>query len=399
MQGMGYASALGVLSRAIPVPDGPNAIPLTGFGYLASAGDRASPADGVGASGIHVFEVHGDHWNWKQSIPSLSPASLTLHPNQRVLYVANEVDEHENLPRGTVEAYKIHAHDGSLTPLNRQPLSLSGVKPRHVAVSPDGKYLVVAIHGGGAYNVLPIAFDGTLGRVSQILKEVGAGSHPDYQASAHPHTLMFDATGQHLLATDEGCDRLSVFAFQNGRMMRTGQAFSQPVSGPGQLASHPSGELLYVSNTFDGSIDCYRWHADVGRVEHQQRVMTSPKTAPCEARYLAISSSGRFLYTAFANEGISVWEIDPVTGKISVIQQGVLTNRSFRALILSPDNRRLFVSDAHQHELLSMPVHTGSGKLGTAFTIAATPSPGKVVIKYVRLRNVDSAKMSLETIV
>jgi 6-phosphogluconolactonase len=379
MQGIGYVSGIGLLNKIAPVNKMPEAAhscmaPKTGFAYVGST-------DEVGTSGIHVFEIRGDHWKWKQSIPSRSPVSLLLHPNQQSLYVVNEVDEHEGLPRGTVEAYRINAHDGTLALINRQPLSLSGINPRHATVSPDGNYLVVAIHGGGAYNVLPIGPDGALQRVSQIMKEVGAGTHPVYQASAHPHTVVFDAKGQYLLATDAGCDRINLFTFQNGRMMRTRQTLSQPVSGPGHLAMHPSGKLFYVSNTLDGSIDCYRC-SDEREIRHEQRIATHAKTSADEAQHIVLSSSGRNLYVA-SDEGISVWEIDPITGKLSAIQQWSMKNRSLRTLILSPDQQHLLVADSSQHELLSIPVHVESGKLGAASIVANAIPATSLAVKYI----------------
>jgi 6-phosphogluconolactonase len=381
LQGVGYASAFSVLNKSTlgskaSLPIGPDATPLTGFAYVGSGDDAVS-------SEIHVFEMRGDHWKLRQSIPSRSPVSLSLHPNRQFLYVANAVDEYEKLPRATVEAYKIDARDGSLVLMNRQPLSLSGIRPRHVAVSPDGNYLVVAIHGGGAYNVLPIAPDGSVGRVSQILKEVGSGSHPVYQASAHPHSVAFDETGKHLLATDEGSDRISIFTFQNGRMARTLETLCKPVSGPGHLVKHTSGNFLYVSNTLDGSIDCYCWRADAGKMKHEQRIEMNRNTASGEAPHLVISSSGRILYAASVDEGISVWGIDSATGKLAFIQRLGLANRSLRSLILSVDNRRMFAADGKQHELLSIPVDAESGELGAAFIAAKTRSPRGLAVKYI----------------
>ena len=379
LQGIGYTSGIGLLHKITPVNKMPGAAhsgmaPKIGFAYVGSV-------DEVGTSAIHIYEIRGDHWKWKQSIPSRSPVSLLLHPNQQSLYVVNEVDEHEGLPRGTVEAYRIDAHDGSLALMNRQPLSLSGIKPKHAAVSPDGNYLIVAIHGGGAYNVLPLAPDGSVQRVSQILKEIGGGTHPVYQASAHPHTVAFNATGQYLLATDAGCDRINLFTFQNGRMMRIGQTLSQPVSGPGHLAMHPSGKFFYVSNMLDGSIDCYRC-ANEKEMHREQRIAIHTKTAAREAQHIVISSSGRNLYAA-SDECILVWEIDPITGKLSAFQQRSMTNRSLRTLILSPDHEHLLAADSSRHELLSIPVHAESGKLGAASIVANAIPFTSLAVKYI----------------
>ena len=375
LQGIGYSSVLGALDNILPRSKALlhaqiDAVSPAGFAYIAS-------------KGIDVFEVSGDHWTWKQKHPSRSPVSLTLHPTQQFLYAANEVDEHEGLPRGTVEAYRINSESGFLTLINRQPLSLSGIKPRHIAVSPDGKHLVVTIHGGGAYNILPIEQDGTLGRVTQILKEAGAGSHPIHQASAHPHTVVFDPAGRHILATDEGCDRISVFAFRNGRMMRTFDTVSQPASRPGYLAMHSTGNFFYVSSLLDGSIDCYRYSQDLEKIEHEQRVMTAQRITARAAQSLVISSSGRSLYTSSSDQGVSVWKIDSATGKLSIVQQSILKDRSLTSLTLSSDDRHLFVFDNRQNELLSLAIHPESGELGTVFTVARITMPKSLVFKYI----------------
>jgi 6-phosphogluconolactonase len=379
LQGIGCASAASALCKVVRSNDllssrSEETLPK-GFAYVGSIND-------AGATGIHVFEICGDYWNCRQSVPSQSPISLALHPSQRYLYAANDVDEHERLPRGTVEAYEI-ADNGNLTLINRQPLSLSGTRPRHIAISPDGKNLVVAIHGGGAYNVLPIAHDGSVGRLAQILKDVGAGSHPYYQKSAHPHTVAFDKTGQHVLATDEGCDRLSVFTFQNGRMMRTQQIHSRSGSGLGHFALHPGGNFLYLSNTVDGSIDCYCWLANRREVKYERRVATNLKSTPWEANQLIISESGRSLFVVSGHESILVWEINPETGELSLRQQWSVKNSSLQILTISPDKRRLLVADSRQHILLSIPIHAEIGELGVARAVAKIGMARTLIVKYI----------------
>jgi 6-phosphogluconolactonase (cycloisomerase 2 family) len=363
LQGIGYTAAFSVLSKSIPAQTALASAPPLAYAYVASAGSE-----------IHVFEVRGDDWMCKQSIPSRSPASLAFHPVQRVLYVANEISEYEWLPRGTVEAYRMDASDGTLALINRQQLSLSGIRPRHLAVSPDGKYLVVAIHGGGAYNVLPIESDGTVGRVIQIFKEVGTGPHPIYQASAHPHTVVFDPAGQHVLTTDEGCGRISIFTFRNGKMERTAQILHRPECGPGHLAMHPSGRFFYVSNRLDSSIACYRW-------DTHKAVTSESMTPTAEIHRLLVSLSGDVLYAASA-EGISLWQIDPGGGKLSFRQQWNPKNRSLVSLSLSSDGQRLFAIDSQQHEVISVPVQGESGDLGTASAVTKITSPMALVMKH-----------------
>ena len=105
--------------------------------------------------------------------------------------------------------------------------------PRHLAIAPDGQHMVVAAYGGGAYNVLPIKPDGTIGPVTQIIKEIGR------QRTAHPHSLLFHPSGQFLITTDFGADRINVFQFTAGRLTRLQQIQTPPGSGPAELTINP----------------------------------------------------------------------------------------------------------------------------------------------------------------
>jgi 6-phosphogluconolactonase len=259
---------------------------------------------GCGDDSLRVFRLQGELWTQIQRVPSLAPACVSLSPVQETLYVANEVDEYGGLPRGTVEAFHIHPGDGRLTLLSRIALSLSATRPRHMAVSPDGKLLAVAAYGGGIYNLVAIAQDGSLAQVSSIFKDAGCGPHAQLQASAHPHTLLFDAGGRHLLSSDFGSDRLSVFAFEDGGLRRVMQRSTGQGSGPGNCVLHPSGSFVYAWHGLEGALACYRFESGtVG--EEVQRV-------PLSGGGLALHPSGRMLYTA---QG--AWRIDAESGRLS----------------------------------------------------------------------------------
>jgi 6-phosphogluconolactonase len=259
---------------------------------------------GCGDDSLRVFRLQGESWTQIQRVSSRAPACVLLSPAQQTLYVANEVDEHEGMPRGTVEAFHIHPGDGRLTPLSGTGLSLSATRPRHMAVSPDGKLLAVAAYGGGIYNLIALAQDGSLGQISSIFKDAGCGTHAQLQASAHPHTLLFDAEGRHLLSSDFGSDRLNVFAFQDGGLERLMQRSTGEGSGPGHCVFHPSGSFVYASHGLEGSLVCYRFErGTVG--EEVQRV-------PLSAGGLTVHPSGRMLYTAQ-----DTWRIDAENGRLS----------------------------------------------------------------------------------
>jgi 6-phosphogluconolactonase len=276
-----------------------------------------------------------------------------------MLYVANEVEFHEGLPRGTVEAFHVDPLDGRLTLSSRQPLSLSATRPRHMALSPDGGLLAVAAYGGGIYNLFSIAEDGSLGQPRHIFKDVGCGA-----ASAHPHTLFFDVGGRHLLSSDFGSERLSVFAVDENRLHRRMQRPTGTGSGPGASVLHPSGSFFYTWHDLESTLVCYRYNGGmVG--ETIQRI-------PCSAGALAMHPSGRALYTSHG-----VWRIDAATGRLTRTQD-VLPASS--QIAVAPGGESVFVL-ATEGSIYKVAADRMTGKLHCEARVAVVTEPKSIAVK------------------
>jgi 6-phosphogluconolactonase len=215
---------------------------------------------------IQVMRVDGETFEHRQSIESIRPAALTVHPNGRYLYAANDVAEHAGLSRGTVEAFAINAKMGTLTRIGKQPLSLSATGPRGIAIAPNGGYLIVAAYEGGIYNALPIDGEGKLGSVSAIRKEVGAGAHPERQLSAHPHSVIFDRAGRYAISSDLGCDWVSVWRVEKNRFTRVNRTRLAPGAGPGAIALDADGKLLNIGHEMAGLVSTHRYSSETGEI-------------------------------------------------------------------------------------------------------------------------------------
>ncbi len=191
--------------------------------------------------------------------------ALAQPSGSRILYVASEGKEHDGLPRGVIETYRIER--GVKTLLARQAMSLSATQPRALVISPDGRHLIVAAFGGGIYNVFPIERDGTPGTVTGIFKELGSGPHPIHQTSAHPHSLLFDNSGRFLLASDLGCDRVSAFTLSaEGQLARVSTLQLKPGIGPGALTFLSSGAIIQVKNELTGGTSSCRFNPLTGEL-------------------------------------------------------------------------------------------------------------------------------------
>ncbi|QNK65249.1 lactonase family protein [Variovorax sp. PAMC26660] len=403
MQWIGGASALGALTPLLPAnAQTPNAAspgattagvavnetPTPRFAYVGTYTSNApgGTAGGPASKGIHVLAFADGGWPQVQTVASANPSFLAVHPSRGFLYAINEIDTYQGLPTGTAEAYAIDERSGRLTLINRQPLSLSGVVPAHLAVSPDGRALVVALYGGGAYNVLPIGADGTLGKVSGIEKETGSGPDAERQESPHPHMVLFDASGQRVIATDLGSDRINVFSLADGKLSLLGRTPVSPGSGPRHLALLPSQRFLYVVSELDATVACFGYDAASGKVgEQRQRISTVPEgfTGQKNAAALVMHPSGQFLYATNRRlksdhpmaDSIAAFRIDATSGALTPLQHWGEGLRFPRALAMAPGGSHLYALSQKGDTILRLRIDPASGKLDQPVQVAQVPTP------------------------
>jgi 6-phosphogluconolactonase len=389
LQQAGSLSAAGALSAALPSEAWPIGEEVTQmraagspprFAYVASAST-------YGEHHIAAFAVNGDRWNQIQAIDSRSPNALVLHPNQNVLYVANQVSEHEGLPCATVEAFRIDTKSGELSLLKRQRLSLSGTHPSCIAISPDGRSMVVALDGGGAYNLLPLDENGVPEQVSSIIKETGAGLHPEHQGSARPRSVLFDPVHHNLLSADLGCDRLSVFSVSDGKMTRNHHVNTVSGSGPARLVLHPSSDVLYAASELDGSLSSYAYQRSTGKIGKPLQTFANPKASakviPRHAS-LVVHPSGKFLYSSLSDSDgvITVWRVHAVTGTLSQIQSFNAATTSPRGLHVSQNGSDLYVLDEIAGSVSRICIDQSSGELGSTRRQVEVIGATSIALKY-----------------
>jgi 6-phosphogluconolactonase len=338
------------------------------FAYVAS-----------GEGSLDVFSLRGDRWKSTQRVPSRAPASILLSAAQRTLYVANEVDVHDGLPRGTVESFHIDPFEGHLTLLDRQPLTLSATRPRHMALSPDGNLLAVAAYGGAIYNLFPIAEDDSLGQTSGIFKQAGCGPHAHSQASAHPHTLLFDASGRHLISSDSGSDRLNVFAVDGGRLERRSQRATGDGSGPGACALHPAGSLFYAWHELQSTLACYRYDGVSGTMGDAFQRLSLPMAS---LHALALHPTGRMLYTTQGNPNeLRAWHVDAKDGRLTHAHVVPLEEATPTRITAAPDGESLFILDGLRGSIYKVTADRVTGELHCKAEVAVVNEPKSIALK------------------
>jgi 6-phosphogluconolactonase (cycloisomerase 2 family) len=310
-------------------------------------------------------------WTRVQTIASENPAALVVAREGKALYAVNEVGVHNGLPVGTVEAFAIGT-GGHLTKLNRQPLSLSATMPRDAAMSPDGKSLLVAARQGGAYNVLPIAKDGSLERVSAVLKEIGV-ERDGVSSVAQPHAIAFDTAGR-VIAADAGTGRVSVLGLSDAGLGVHARLESEDGAAVSRVALHPSGKTLYAACQ-DGIV-CYGYDIAGGTIEEKQQ---HAKVACGADVALAVHRSGEYVYASRAQGGVAVWAADRSTGYLSAVGIDGEAMGELRAMEMAPDGNSLIAVNRDGRVMESL-IDAASGRLSAAALRTRVDAPRCVAL-------------------
>lgn len=337
--------------QALPfVSEGPR------FVYIAAKGD---------ASGLYVFAPRDPKWRLLHFVPAEEPVALTIHPNRRALYVLHEVAIYRTLPRGYVSAYRIDAHSSKPVLLGVQPLSLSATLPRHFAISPNGKFLIVSAQGGGAYNLFPLSEDGSIGRVSGIRKEFGCGPCVHFQGSPHPQAALFTAKGDRILSVDQGNDTMSILDADPSLRVRARFALP-PGTGAHFLAIHHPSGIAFVSGSLSQALLMLRYDASAATITQPGTVVADGVSGP-----LAIHPLRKMLYMA-TGRGIAVYDFQ-AADKFRCVQHLDIEDRTLDAqsLEFSPSFDSLLMPT--RKGLLRISADRASGHLLAARFISAVP--------------------------
>jgi hypothetical protein len=319
------AGATVLAAKASSLPDPTNSAPR--FAYTASPGE------------LRVYATQTIPWTQLQSVASEAPISLAIDTHTHTLHVLHDVAEHLGLPRGYIESFRIDQRTGRLAPLYIQPLSLSATHPRHMALSPDGKTLAVAIHGGSAYNLLPVLEDGRPGRPTAIRKETGF----DPSLLSRPSQIAFSLNGDHLFALDHGTATLSIFAAEPGLPILA--RFPLPAGcRRSHFALDPQGSLLFLTDSSTGSLLTLKYDSsgpDIRSIAILQGDFLGP---------LTFHTPTQTLFAATRN-GLAAVAADSGTGKLATRQQLLLLPSRFsyetHQLILAYGGNRLLTCTAN----------------------------------------------------
>lgn len=350
-----------------PAPP-PRVSPLV---FVGTYTQKLGHVDGK-ASGIYVcrLDTTSGVLTVVDSVTDLAnPSFLTLSPNKTRLYAVGENGGKPDQPYGSVAAYQV-SPEGKLKKINEVPSY--GVAPCHISTDFVGLFVFVANYGSGnvlSYGIRP---DGSL--TDSLSCRQHSGEHPwAHQALASPDNVL-------LWAVDKGTDQ--VFAYEPdsiGRLSELAVLTLPKGSGPRHMDFCPADPtLMAVINELSSSVLTFRFDPQTKQFARLDSLSTLPAgfSGKNTCADLHFHPNGRFLYGSNrGHDSIVIYEVDPITGRLTLIGHQAAGGAVPRNFTLSPDGQWMLVAHQNSSTVAAFRVDAVTGRLTPTGPLSRVPTP------------------------
>ncbi len=340
-------------------------------------GTYTEPDGNAAGIGVYGFDAATGALTHLHTVENGSPSYLAVDADATHLYAVNEIGAADGTTEGRVSAFARDAATGDLTFLNDQPSY--GTLPCHLTVDPSGRYVIIANYGSGSVAVYPIQPDGSLGEATERLQLTGSGPHAR-QAGSHAHATTFDPAGRFLALADLGADRVLMYTLDTaGRLTPTGEhAATPPGGGPRHIVFAPDGRHAYANNEIGSAVTAYAYDAERGAFTALHTLSTLPAGWQGEnsTAEIALHPNGRFLYVSNrGHDSIAIFAVDAATGQLTAAGHASTQGRTPRCFALDPTGAYLYAANQRSDTLVAFRVDGATGRLTPTGQVTHSPTP------------------------
>ena len=343
------------------------------------------------SKGIYIFQMDaasGTLTPAGNGPETSNPSFLTIAPNHKFLYAANEISDYNGTHEGAVSAFAITPTTGALTLLNQQPSR--GAGPCFVSIDSKSKNVLVANYGSGSVACLPVGTDGKLGAATAFVEHTGMGPNAARQDGPHAHSINLDQANHYAFAADLGLDKLFIYHFDPAKGMltpnKTPFVTLSPGSGPRHFAFHPNGHYAYLINEMKSTVTAFDYDKQQGALKEVQTVTTLPEgfTGENTTAEVQVHPSGKFLYGSNrGHNSIVIYAIDAASGKLTLVGHEPTQGKTPRNFGIDPTGTYLLAANQDTDNVVVFRIDAQTGKLTPTGQTLDIPSP--VCVKFLPL--------------
>lgn len=307
-----------------------------------------------------------------------NPTFLSVTGDGRLVYANSEIF---GWKEGLVTALSFDREQKSFDYLNMQA-ALGSITAQNL-ISSDGRHLMVvnyAMGEGGPDQALvafPIGEQGNLGTPQTSVRQVGRGPDRERQERSHAHSVIEIDDNKFVLA-DLGCDTLTTYRLDSGRLLRVTEAKCDNGSGPRHSALHPNGRFLFVLNELNSTCASFAIDKETGSLSPINTVAAVPD----EQRHrnhcadIQISADGRYLYGSNrGHDSIAIFSVSEDNGHVTLLDFIGCGGKTPRNLAISPSGRHVFCANQDSDRISIFERDAVSGRLADTGRIIATGTP------------------------
>lgn len=293
--------------------------------------------------GVYLCALEGEHIEILQTLPLTNPSFLCLDEERRKIYAVGETKEYAGEFGGSVSEISYDAA-GRMT--LEHTYATGGTDPCHVAVSPDGRWLMVANFASGALSAFPLDNQGTMLLQRQLFQHEGGSVDKVRQKGPHAHSTVFDHDGMMYVA-DLGKDQMLCYRAEKNAVYPEpeGNVDVMPGSGPRYGEFTVDGKHFYLINEIAATVTHFL--CDGGIMKPEQTVSTLPEGYEGKSicADLHLTPDGRWLYASNrGHDSLAGFRVegDGNLTRLFVLPCGGRTPRNFA---IDPTGKRLLVGN------------------------------------------------------
>lgn len=330
--------------------------------------------------GIHLFRLHEDGTLDPITVTQgvKNPSYIWMHPTGRFLYAVNELKEFNGEFGGSVSAFSVTPESGEPTFLNVQPTN--GTDPCHVVTDNDGRHVMVANFASGSVGIYPIGQDGTLGNASDFVQHNGSSIHPLRQTGPHAHSSVFDPANRFVFVPDLGLDRVIVYRYDtaSGHLTEHSAVEMKPGAGPRHIVFDRVGRFAYIVTELDSTLTVCRYEASTGTLSIIETVSTLPTDfhGDSTCAEIALHPSGNFVYVSNrGHDSIAIFRVNRETGRVTPTGYEPTQGAVPRHFAVTPDGALMLVANKSSDTIVSFRIDGTTGTLTPTGNVTKVGTP------------------------
>ena len=321
--------------------------------------------NGPSADGIYhtYFDQGSGKFSKSERIAEVqSPNFLAIHPDGKKIYTVCRWQDGAG-----VIGYKIF-HPFKLVEFTR--MDCPDGMGCHIAVHPDGKFLLTTQYSGGSVAFFPLDTGGILGRPTITEHNGSSGVIKIRQSKPHPHWCGFSPGGDFALVPDLGLDQIIIYQVNKNRTKITphGSVNSVPGGGPRHMKFSTDGRLIFLLNELSLSISTFSWDKTSGQallISNTSTLADEMKAGESfnSAAEILIHPNGRWVYSSNrGHDSVSVFKKNE-RGKLSLTQVQPIRGAFPRNINLTPSGMWLLSAGQDSNTISAHRIDPATGLL------------------------------------